>query len=105
MFYGRLLASKDKEPVSKEIQQTEPKPEYEKIIRDPYVLEFWDLPANPHFYEKDLEQALIDHLQKFLLELGRGFCFESRQKKSALTAGIFISTLCSIITFLNALLL
>lgn len=81
MFYGRLLASKDKEPVSEEIQQTEPKPEYEKIIRNPYVLEFWDLPANLHFYEKDLEQALIDHLQKFLLELGRGFCFEARQKK------------------------
>ncbi len=81
MFYGRLLASKDKEPVSEEIQKTEPKPEYEKIIRDPYVLEFLDLPANPHFYEKDLEQALIEHLQKFLLELGRGFCFEARQKK------------------------
>ena len=81
MFYDRLLASKDKESVSEEIQKTEPKPEYEKIIRDPYVLEFLDLPANPHFYEKDLEQALIEHLQKFLLELGRGFCFEARQKK------------------------
>ena len=81
LFYDRLLASKDKEPVKNEIQETEPKPEYEKIIRDPYVLEFLDLPSNPHFYERDLEQALIDHLQKFLLELGRGFCFESRQKK------------------------
>ena len=81
LFYDRLLASKDKEPVRNEIQSTEPKPEYEKIIRDPYVLEFLDLPANPHFYERDLEQGLIDHLQKFLLELGRGFCFESRQKK------------------------
>ena len=81
LFYDRLLASRDKEPVRNEIQSTEPKPEYEKIIRDPYVLEFLDLPANPHFYERDLEQGLIDHLQKFLLELGRGFCFESRQKK------------------------
>ena len=81
LFYDRLLASKDKEPVRNEIQSTEPKPEYEKIIRDPYVLEFLDLPVNPHFYERDLEQGLIDHLQKFLLELGRGFCFESRQKK------------------------
>lgn len=81
LFYDRLLASKDKEPVKNEIQKTEPKPEYEKIIRDPYVLEFLDLPANPHFYERDLEQGLIDHLQKFLLELGRGFCFEARQKK------------------------
>ncbi len=81
LFYDRLLASKDKEPVREEIQKTEPKPEYEKIIRDPYVLEFLDLPANPHFYERDLEQGLIDHLQRFLLELGRGFCFEARQKK------------------------
>ena len=81
LFYDRLLASKDKEPVANEIQKTEPKPEYEKIIRDPYVLEFLDLPQNPHFYEKNLEQALIDHLQNFLLELGRGFCFEARQKK------------------------
>lgn len=80
MFYERLLSSKDKESVAAEIQTTEPKPEYEKIIRDPYVLEFLDLPANPHFYEKNLEQALIDHLQNFLLELGRGFSFVARQK-------------------------
>ena len=45
-----------------------PKPEYERIIKDPYVLEFLNLPANEHFYESTLEQALIDHLQKFLLE-------------------------------------
>ena len=43
-----------------EIQTTEPKPEYEQIIKDPYVLEFLDLPANEHFYESNLEQALID---------------------------------------------
>ena len=81
MFYERLLSSKEKDAVATEIQTTEPKPEYEKIIRDPYVLEFLDLPENPHFYEKDLEQAIIDHLQKFLLELGRGFSFVARQKK------------------------
>lgn len=81
MFYERLLASKDKGSVRNEIQTKEPKPEYEKIIRDPYVLEFLDLPENPHFYEKDLEQAITDHLQKFLLELGRGFSFVARQKK------------------------
>ena len=43
-----------------EIQTTEPKPKYEQIIKDPYVLEFLDLPANEHFYESNLEQALID---------------------------------------------
>ncbi len=80
MFYQRILASRDKESVVAEIQTTEPKPEYERIIKDPYVLEFLDLPANEHYYESTLEQALIDHLQKFLLELGRGFSFVARQK-------------------------
>ena len=79
-FYERLLSSQDKKAVSDEIQTLEPKPEYEKIIRDPYVLEFLELEKNPHFYEKELEQAVIDHLQKFLLELGRGFSFVARQK-------------------------
>lgn len=80
MFYRRILASKDKESVAAEIEISEPKPEYERIIKDPYVLEFLDLPANEHYYESSLEQALIDHLQKFLLELGRGFSFVARQK-------------------------
>ena len=79
-FYERLLSCQNKQSVSGEIEQLEPKPEYEKIIRDPYVLEFLDLNPNPNFYEKDLEQALINHLQKFLLELGRGFSFVARQK-------------------------
>ena len=80
-FYERLLSSQDQKSVREEIQKLEPKPEYEKIIRDPYVLEFLNLDQNPHFYEKELEQALIDHLQKFLLELGRGFSFVARQKR------------------------
>lgn len=79
-YYQRILSSQDKESVAAEIQATDPKPEYERIIKDPYVLEFLDLPANKHFYESTLEQALIDHLQKFLLELGRGFSFVARQK-------------------------
>lgn len=79
-YYQRILASKDKDSVATEIDTLEPRPEYEKIIKDPYVLEFLDLPANEHFYESELEQALIDHLQKFLLELGRGYSFVARQK-------------------------
>ena len=71
MYYQRILASRDKESVAEEIQLTVPEPEYEKIIKEPYVLEFLDLPANEHFYESTLEQALINHLQKFLLELDR----------------------------------
>jgi len=79
-YYQRILASRDKNSVAIEIDTLEPKPEYEKIIKDPYVLEFLDLPANEHYYESELEQALIDHLQKFLLELGRGYSFVARQK-------------------------
>ena len=82
LFYGRLLSSKDKEKVSKEIFKLEPQiKKAEDIIKDPYVLEFLGLPENTNFLEKNLEQALIDHLQKFLLELGRGFSFVARQKR------------------------
>ena len=80
-FYERLLSSKNKEQVAAEIQTLEPAKKPEDIIRDPYVLEFLGLASNDDFYESDLEQALITHLQKFLLELGRGFSFVARQKR------------------------
>ena len=70
--------------VAAEMQTTEPKPEYEKIIKDPYVMEFLQIQPDTHVYEGELEQALIDHLQHFLLELGRGFSFVARQKKFTL---------------------
>ena len=84
MYYQRLLASQDKAPVAAEIQKTEPKPEYEKAIKDPYIMEFLQIKPDTHVYESDIEQALIDHLQQFLLELGRGFSFVSRQKRFTL---------------------
>jgi predicted nuclease of restriction endonuclease-like (RecB) superfamily len=80
-FYERLLSSQNKEAVADEIQTLEPAKKPEDIIRDPYVLEFLGLTPNDDFYESDLEQALITHLQKFLLELGRGFSFVARQKR------------------------
>ena len=81
MYYQRLLASRDKESVSAEIQTTEPKPEYEKAVKDPYVMEFMQIKPDTHVYESDIEHALLDHLQEFLLELGRGFSFVARQKR------------------------
>ena len=84
MYYQRLLASRDKASVAAEIQKSEPKPEYEKAIKDPYVMEFLQIKPDTHVYESDIEQALIDHLQQFLLELGRGFSFVSRQKRFTL---------------------
>ena len=84
MYYERILASRDKDAVTGEIQRLEPKPEYEKIVKDPYVMEFLQIQPDTHVFESDLEQALIDHLQQFLLELGRGFSFVSRQKRFTL---------------------
>ena len=84
MYYQRLLSSQDKAPVSAEIRTTEPKPEYEKIVKDPYVMEFLQIKPDTHVFESDLEQALINHLQQFLLELGRGFSFVARQKRFTL---------------------
>ena len=84
MYYQRLLSSQDKAAVSAEIQLTEPKPQYEKIVKDPYVMEFLQIKPDTHVFESDLEQALIDHLQQFLLELGRGFSFVARQKRFTL---------------------
>lgn len=54
------------------------------IIKDPYVLDFLELKANTNFYEQELEQAIIDKLQEFLLELGKGFSFVSRQYRVSL---------------------
>ena len=75
------MSSKNKEKVAAEIQTSEAAKAPEDIIRDPYVLEFLGLNPNDDFYESDLEQALSTHLQKFLLELGRGFSFVARQKR------------------------
>ena len=80
-FYERLLSCLNKTEVSEEIQKLESIKVPENIIRDPYVLEFLGLSPNDNFYESDLEEALILHLQIFLLELGRGFSFVARQRR------------------------
>jgi predicted nuclease of restriction endonuclease-like (RecB) superfamily len=80
-YYERLLASRDREPVRKEIQALEPGLSPEDIIKDPYVLEFLHLRDNTSFREKELETALLGKLQQFLLELGKGFSFVARQKR------------------------
>lgn len=59
MFYQRMLASQDKASVAAEIQTSEPKPEYEKIVKDPYVMEFLQIKPDTHVYESDVEQALL----------------------------------------------
>ena len=81
LYYERLLASKDKAPVVAEAKQKMSELKPEQFIHDPFVLEFLNLKEYPALRESDIEQALIDHLQQFLLELGRGFCFVARQKR------------------------
>lgn len=83
LYYERvLMSSKEGKPLVK--QEAENKKEIfqaKDVIKDPYVLEFLDLKANTTFYERELEQAIIDKLQEFLLELGKGFCFVGRQHR------------------------
>ena len=80
LYYERLLASREQAPVRAEAVELTAPLAAENFIKDPYVLEFLDLKDYPSLRESDLEQALIDKLQEFLLELGRGFCFVARQK-------------------------
>ena len=83
-FYERLLSTKGQEnrkAVSTEVLAKEPGVSPLDTIKDPFVLEFLGLNHNEHLFESDLENALITHIQKFLLELGRGFTFEARQKR------------------------
>ena len=80
LYYERLLASQDKKAVQIEAKTKLSEIEPQQFIHDPYVLEFLNLKNYPALHESTIEQALIDNLQHFLLELGTGFCFESRQK-------------------------
>ena len=80
LYYERLLGSQVKDGVIAEANANMAKLAPEQFIKDPYVLEFLNLKNYPELRETELEQALIDNLQNFLLELGRGFCFVARQK-------------------------
>ncbi|MHB8847260.1 MAG: PDDEXK nuclease domain-containing protein [Burkholderiales bacterium] len=82
-FYERLLSSQDKKGVLAEAIAliTEQAPaDPRDFIRDPYVLEFLGMQPDAGLYEQDIEQGLLNQLQKFLMELGKGFAFVARQK-------------------------
>lgn len=59
------------------------------VIKDPFVLEFLDLAERPQLHERDIEQAIIDRLEAFMLELGRGFCFVGRQRRLTIDSDHF----------------
>jgi predicted nuclease of restriction endonuclease-like (RecB) superfamily len=81
LFFERLLASTDKESMLAQVRTDSAKVRPIDMLKDPYVLEFLDLPASAQLHEQQLEQAIIDQLQRFLLELGRGFSFVARQQR------------------------
>lgn len=82
LYYQRLLSSQDHQPVEDEmLEKTKDlKLDNRDFIRNPTVLEFLNIPTNYTYTEKQLEQSLIDNIQQFLLELGKGFAFVARQK-------------------------
>lgn len=82
LHYERLLVSRDRQPVEDEARAnlgalTSPR----ELVRDPVVLEFLGMPEAGRVLERDLEQGLMNHLQSFLLELGKGFAFVARQQR------------------------
>lgn len=81
-YYERLLSTSEdnKKEVKNEINILESKDKVKDFIKDPYVLEFLDI-KDRKFLEKDLESNLLEHIQEFLLELGRGFSFVARQRR------------------------
>ena len=84
LLFERLTLSKDKEEVLLIAKEGHEINSSKDLVKDPYVLEFLNLKPNIALYEKDLENALIEHLQEFLLELGKGFSFVSRQQRITL---------------------
>jgi len=88
-FYERLLKSRDKAGMMELSRKGEAVGQPVDVIKDPYVLEFLDLPESPRLVENELESALISRLQDFLLELGSGFAFIGRQIRLTLDGDHF----------------
>jgi len=83
-LFLRLAASKDKDQILKLAKQGQAVTHPTDIIRDPYVLDFLKIPEPHHYTESELEKRIIEHLQHFLLELGKGFAFVGRQYRITL---------------------
>jgi len=91
LYYNRLLSSQIKEPVVQEMKEKTKDFQQDKFefIKNPAVLEFLGLPDNSGYTENALEQAIINQMQKFLLEMGKGFAFVDRQKLIRTETGEF----------------
>ncbi|MDO4808233.1 MAG: PDDEXK nuclease domain-containing protein [Coriobacteriales bacterium] len=82
LYYDRLLMSQDKEPVEKEMRERTAELEANRLefVKSPVIAEFLGVPQDKSYTESELETAVIDNLQKFLLELGKGYAFVARQQ-------------------------
>jgi predicted nuclease of restriction endonuclease-like (RecB) superfamily len=81
LYYERTGLSRNKKKLASLVEQISEKQEARLPIRDPYIFEFLGLKSKEVMGESEIEDALLDKLQEFLLELGYGFCFEARQKR------------------------
>jgi len=89
LLYERLALSKDKKGLMRLAKKGQEIQKPVDVFKDPVVMEFLGLPASPKLVESELEQALINNLQAFLLELGKGFAFVSRQERITLDGDHF----------------
>ncbi len=88
-LYERLLLSKDKNGVKELAEKGQIIENVQDTLKDPYVLEFLNLDESYKYSENDLETAIISNLEKFILELGKGFSFVARQKRISAGADHF----------------
>lgn len=89
LLFDRLAKSRDKKGLMKLATQGQQISRPADIFKDPFVIEFLGLPESPKLVESKLEQALLENLQQFLLELGKGFAFVSRQERITLDGDHF----------------
>lgn len=89
LLFDRLAKSRDKKGLLRLATRGQEVGQPVDVLKDPLVLEFLDIPESPRLVESKLEQALIDNLQQFLLELGKGFAFVSRQERITLDGDHF----------------
>jgi predicted nuclease of restriction endonuclease-like (RecB) superfamily len=89
LLFERLAMNRDTDQIRALARQGQQVATPGDVIKDPFVLEFLDLSERPTAQERDLEQAIIDRLEEFLLEMGKGFCFVARQKRLTLEGDHF----------------
>ena len=93
LYYERSGLSKNKEALSALVQQQATLLQPKDVINTPVTLEFLGLNEHALVTENDLEQSILDNLQHFLLEMGHGFCFETRQKRILIDEDYFFTDL------------